>query len=100
MFNENDTYSIQIRVQRIISEDAYVAVPVTDTIMNSTSHEDGTFRIDSDKLIAEALRISNDARVEWRFETCHTQAHPIQQPLPQDRRSFDAFYAQDGQTHG
>jgi hypothetical protein len=85
------TYSILLHVRRIIHEDAYVAVPVTDAIMMTKA--DGTAGIDPEALIAEAIRISTDPRVEWRQESSLTEPHPIQQPLPEDRTSFDAFYA-------
>jgi hypothetical protein len=35
-----------LHVRRIIHEDAYVSVPVSDAIMNPTPKEDGTFRVE------------------------------------------------------
>ena len=84
------TYSILLHVRRIIHEDAYVSVPVTDAIM--MQKEDGTFGLDTEAFIAEAIRISTDPRVEWRQESSITEPHPTQQPLPEDRTSFDTFY--------
>ena len=96
MSEEPQTYSILLHVRRIIHEDAYVSVPVTDAIM--TPKEDGTFGLDTDALIAEALGISNDPRVEWRRESSITEPHPTQQPLPEGRTSFNAFYADSNQS--
>jgi hypothetical protein len=91
MSEEPRTYSILLHVRRIVHEDAYIAVPVTDAIM--MTKEDGTAAIDPEAFIAEAIRISADPRVEWRQESSTTEPHPTQQPLPEDRTSFDAFYA-------
>lgn len=84
------TYSIMMRVRRVIYEDAYIAIPVTDAIMKPK--EDGSNGIDMDAFYAEAIRISGDLRVEWQQENITVQSHPIQQPLPEDRTCFDAFY--------
>lgn len=87
---ENKTFSIALRVRRVIYEDAYVAVPVTDAIMKKK--EDGTPGIDFEAFVKEAVRISKDKRVEWKVESSTTEAHPVQQPLPEGRKSFDAFH--------
>ena len=90
MSDENETHSIMLRVRRITYEDAYVAVLVTDAIMEKK--EDGTFGLDVDAFITEALRISNDQRVEWKAESSQTEPHPIQMPKPEDRQKFDSYY--------
>jgi hypothetical protein len=84
-----ETYSIRVRVRRVTIEDAYVAVPVTDAIIKP--HPDGTGRIDGDLLEAEARRIGNDPRTEWKFESTETEMHPWQSPMPADRHAFDAI---------
>lgn len=91
MSEERETYSVMLRLQRITYEDAYVAVPVTESIMSKK--EDGTLGIDADALVAEALRISEDERVEWQVESVEVMPHPTQGPKPDGRKSFDAFYA-------
>jgi hypothetical protein len=91
---ENATYSLALRVRRTVTEDAYVAVPVTEAIMKIK--EDGKLGIDMDKFVAEAIRISKDSRVEWKVEESKTEPHEIQQPLPEGRKSFDAYYS-DGE---
>jgi hypothetical protein len=90
MSDNHETYSVMLRVRRITYEDAYVAVPVTNTIMKE--NEDGTFGLDVDAFVAEALRISNDGRVEWKVESSQREPHPIQMPKPEDRQEFDAYY--------
>lgn len=87
------TYSLALRIRRTTYEDAYVAVPVTSTILKQK--EDGTLGIDFEAFVAEAIRISEDPRVEWKVEEHKTEPHPIQGPLPEGRRNFDAFYANE-----
>ena len=89
MSDKNETYSVMLRVRRITYEDAYVSVPVTSAIMKK--NEDGTFGIEVEAFVAEALRLSNDERVEWRFESAQRVPHPIQMPKPEDRQQFDSL---------
>jgi hypothetical protein len=90
------TYSVALRVRRVTYEDAYVAVPATDAIMKKK--EDGTYGIDFEKFVAEAIRISKDPKVEWKIEESKTEPHEIQQAPPEGRKSFDSFYQESGQT--
>jgi hypothetical protein len=78
---------IALRLRRITHEDAYIHVPVTDAIMKPK--EDGTFRIDPEAFVAEAIRLSSSPKVEWRVEHAAVEPHPTQQPRPADRRAFD-----------
>ena len=94
MSDNPKTYSVMLRVRRVTVEDAYVAVPVTDSIL--TPDEEGTARINFDAFVAEAIRISGNPRVEWQVESTTTESHPVQRPLPDGRRSLDAYYADDG----
>jgi hypothetical protein len=94
MENSPKTYSIMYRMRRITTEDAYVSVPVTSDLMKPEPAADGTFRLNTDALLAAALRISRDPRVEWRVESNETAPHPIQRPKPEDRTTFDPFYFQ------
>jgi hypothetical protein len=80
-------YSILARVRRVTYEDAYISVPITERIL--TLRDDGTQGIDSDQLWAEAVRLSADQHVTWATESTDVTPHPIQQPLPDDRRTFD-----------
>lgn len=86
MNEENKTYSVSLRVRRITHEDAYVTVPVTRAV--TKQKENGTLTIDSEALVAEAIRISQDQRIEWKIESCQTEPHPAQIPKPEDRNSF------------
>jgi hypothetical protein len=95
MPSDQDTYSIQVRLRRTCHEDAFVSVPVTDAIVDR--QPDGTGRINPKALVAAAMQISKDPRVEWKRESMETTMHPVQCPLPEGRSSFDAFYA-GGQT--
>lgn len=90
MSESSETYSIALRLRRVVHEDAYVAVPVTDAILRKAG--DGSLQIDFDAFVAEAVRISRDSRVEWRVEESTVEAHPMQGPIPDDRTCFDAFH--------
>ncbi|MES2793787.1 MAG: hypothetical protein V4719_29500 [Planctomycetota bacterium] len=89
MDDQAKTYSIQLRLRRVIYEDAYVAVPVTRAIM--MPRDDGTFVINPEAFKAEALGIGNLPNVEWQFESSQTEPHPLQGPKPEGRTSLDAF---------
>jgi len=93
MNEEQKTYSIALRVRRVTYEDAYVAVPVTSDITKSNA--DGSVGIDAEAFFAEAIRVSQDPRVEWKTESCQTEPHPEQRDLPDGRRKFDAFYSSE-----
>ena len=90
MDDTSKTYSVALRVRRVTYEDAYVAVPVTTAIMEKK--EDGTYGLNVDALVAEALRISNNQQVDWQFESFQKEPHPIQMPKPENRQIFDAYY--------
>jgi len=91
MSEDQRTYSIALRVRRVTYEDAYVAVPVTSEI--TKKNEDGTVGINPEAFFAEAIRISQSPRVEWKIETCQAEPHPEQQDMPEGRKKFDAFYS-------
>ena len=91
MTDKEKTFSIALRLRRVIYEDAYVGVPVTDAFMKTSDTGEG--EIDFELFFAEAVRIGSDPRVEWKIESSSVEAHPMQGPTPDDRQSFDAFYA-------
>ena len=93
MSEEQKTYSIALRLRRVIYEDAYVAVPVTNAIMKA--NDDGTGSIDFEAFVAETIRIGENEGVDWKFEESHSEAHPLQGPCPEDRHTFDAYYSQN-----
>lgn len=90
MSEEPKTYSIALHLRRTIHEDAFVAVPVTNAILRQ--NEDGTASIDFEAFVAEAVRVSQNQGVDWQIESSATEPHPVQCPLPEGRKSFDAFY--------
>lgn len=92
--SDEKTYSVALRLRRVTYEDAYVAVPVTDEIIKPDA--DGVGRIDFEAFVAEALRIGERAEIDWQVEEVVNEAHPLQQPMPEGRRSFDAFYDKGG----
>ncbi len=94
MTGEQKTVSITLRLRRVIYEDAYVAVPVTNAIIKV--NEEGRGSIDFDAFVGEAIRIGEDARVEWKAEEMRIEAHPLQGPVPEGRFLFDAYYSEPG----
>src|SRR5262249_38673687 len=96
MSEEAKTYSIAVRLRRVVYEDAYVAVPVTDTIVKA--NDDGTGSIDTDVLFPEAIRISHHNRLEWKGEQESIEVHPLQGPLPEGRTRFDSYFGQTLRT--
>jgi hypothetical protein len=85
---------IVLRLRRTVTEDAYVAVPISDAIMKDEPEADGTRRLDFDRFVAEAIRLSANEAVEWRAERpASVETNPIQQPVPPDRSVFDIHTA-------
>jgi len=89
MGSTGKTYSITLRLRKTTFEDGYVSVPLTSAI--TKLGDDGTTRIDTDAFLREAMRLSEDPRVEWRVENVTTEGHPMQQPRPDDRTTFDPY---------
>ena len=84
------TTCIVMRLRRVIVEDAYVGVPVTEAIMKAEPEPDGTYRIDFDAFKREAIRLSAHAKVDWRREDATTtDIHPTQGPVPEGRVVYD-----------
>ncbi len=90
MNDEPKTHSLALHLRRTIHQDAFVAVPVTDAILKR--NEDGTTSIDFEAFVAQAVRIGESDGVDWQTEDSNTEAHPVQCPLPEGRRSSDAFH--------
>ena len=82
--------SILLHVQRTTVEDAFIAVPVSADLLNA--QPDGTGRIDGERLLQAAMALAQDPRVSWRTESSETAPHPVQQPLPDDRKSFNPLF--------
>ena len=80
------TYSIQLRLKRTIIEDCYVSVPVTNSIM--TEKENGSFGIDFEKFVKEAISISANQNVDWQIESSIIEAHSTQAVKPEIRKLF------------
>src|SRR5262245_32825535 len=78
--------SILLRLRKVLHQDAYVSVPVTDEILRPNA--DGTRSIDFEAFKAAALRGGADAQVVWELEEAGIDVHPVQQPLPDGRSSY------------
>jgi hypothetical protein len=81
-----ETYSICFRLRRITIEDAFVRVPVTTEVFKASPEEDGTLRLDTERLVKAAMNLGDDAKTEWVAEGPATvELHPIQGPPPDGR---------------
>jgi hypothetical protein len=70
------SHSISVRLQRTTVEESYVSVPVTDAVMQEEPTEDGSYRLDTDKLFAAAIELGNGA--DWLPEDQQVVLHPVQ----------------------
>lgn len=76
------SYSISVRLRRVISEEGYVSVPVDDTVMRASPEPDGMYRLDPEKVFEEAIRLGASLDT-WRVEEHQITVHPIQK-APED----------------
>lgn len=82
-----------------------MSVVVTDALMKPEPETDGSYRIDVDRLFAEAVRLGGSDRVAWRREgEPSIEVHPMQTPEPDGtpaepaaiaRRWLDCFARHD-----
>lgn len=85
--SEKRTYSISIRLRRTSVEEAFVSVPVEPQIMHSQPDEKGSFHIDPDKVVAQAVLLGRDPATVWTLETQPMiEPHPIQMAPPELRK--------------
>jgi hypothetical protein len=70
------TYSISMRLQRTITEFAFISVPVIDELLIEQS--DGTKRLDVNKVTQQAIALGNADGLVWHSEEQQVQLHPIQ----------------------
>lgn len=78
----NPSYSISVRLQRVITEQCYVSVPVSDAVMQADPDSDGNWHLDTEKLFTEAIRLGGELG-DWRIEERQIGLHPIQGPPPE-----------------
>ena len=74
---DEPTYSISTRLQRVTEYEAYVSVPVTPAVMQDEPDANGSYRIDPEKLWAEAVRLGQETD-DWRPTDTRVMPHPIQ----------------------
>ena len=91
--SQETNVSIALRLQKITYQDAYIAVPLTESVLSEK--EDGTLGIDFEKLLQEAIRISSNPKVDWQIENELIEAHKIQKTAPEDRTKFDPLTKED-----
>ena len=76
--------SVQVRIQRIITEYAYVSVPVEDAVLNPPD-EHGNRRLDAEKVFAVAVALGAAPETNWMLEHApQITIHPIQGPPPNE----------------
>lgn len=91
MKDEKKAYLIRLRLRRIVHEDAYIAVPVTDAIMKKK--KDGSLGMDFEKFAGEGIKLGKQPNVEWKIESVITQVHPVQKEMPGDRNQTADFFS-------
>lgn len=84
---EQETYSVALRLRRVTVEDTYVSVIVNEAILVEST--DGSARLDFAKFVAAAIQLGNSPLVEWQVESSVLEPHPTQGPKPDDRRILD-----------
>jgi hypothetical protein len=78
---EPRTYSINVRVRRVTTEEGYVSVPVTDAVMADAPEPDGKFHLDGKKVFAEAVKMGA-VLDSWTVEDQSVIVHPVQKARP------------------
>lgn len=78
--NENNTYSISIRMKRTTIEHGFVKVLVTGDLINL--QPDGTGRLNVEKVFGRGIETGNKSDVTWDLEDQIIETHPIQSPPP------------------
>jgi hypothetical protein len=76
---EAPAFSIVVRLQRVTTEYVQVSVPVTKAMMKSAPEADGSYRVESEALFAEAERLARESNVAWRPDgEPRVGLHPLQ----------------------
>jgi hypothetical protein len=60
--------SIVVRLQRVTTEYVYLSVPVTNAMMDKEPTADGSYRVGSEALFAEAQRRAREPDVAWQLD--------------------------------
>lgn len=77
--SEPTTHSISFRLRRTTIEEAFVSVPVTEEILQTTPDEDGYRHIDPEKAVKVALDLGRNAETHWITEAePEITLHPLQ----------------------
>jgi len=78
---EAPAFSILVSVQRVTTEYAHISVPVTSAMIESGPEADGTYRVSSEALFAEAERLAREPNVAWQPDgEPRVDIHPMQTP--------------------
>lgn len=73
---------VQIRIQRIAREEAYVSVPIDDAVLGPPA-PDGSRRLDGNAVFKRALAMGAECGVVWAKDgTPEIVAHPVQTMRP------------------
>jgi len=74
-----DSLSISVRLRRVVTEEMHVSVPVVAEVIHSEPREDGTLRLDPEKVFARARAMGEQSNA-WRPEGVEIVIHPLQTP--------------------
>ena len=79
--NEQPTYSISLRVKKVIHEYAYVSVPVTPELFVVDGN--GDYKLDTDKFLEVGVELGKKEGLKWYKEVEEIMVHDIQGPPPE-----------------
>jgi hypothetical protein len=78
------TYGVQVRVQRVTVEDAFVEVHLEEDMW--VTKPDGGHGINVPLMWERALQIASQPHIEWLVEQQEIKHHEWQTPLPEERK--------------
>ena len=76
-----NTFSVSVRLQRVITEAAHVSVPLSKELWQPNPDGSGTLAINTDKLFAAAIELGKLSSTHWTVEgDVVISPHPLQTP--------------------
>ena len=73
------SFSVSVRLRRVVTETAYVSVPLTADLLRADRSGSAENRIDVEKLVLAALELGRLRETEWEIEgESEMTMHPIQ----------------------
>jgi len=75
------SFSVSVRLQRVTTETAYVAVPLLEELLQVNANGSRTNTIDAEKLFAAAIELGRHPATHWSVEgEVVITPHSVQSP--------------------